>query len=181
MKLSRRDFIHAGCAAGAVALTPHPVEAWTHGAAVSGVNNNRVTLNPDMGYLNIAKNFNFAIDPANQSTNGYPVVKPTSGWLSNPALPLAYYDQYVWKWQNLGAIIWTSAPPMIVTTSTVNGSNAPVIFELPAGTGDVAPGNKNFFQSTSIGLNTPRLVFYTGWNIQAISDNGSGLIRFRRD
>lgn len=134
-------------------------------------NNNRVTLNAPSGYTNLAKGFGFSPDPNNQTSNGYPVTLPTSGYGSNPSFPLNYYGQFVWKWSGIGAMGWAGAP-IIVTTSTVNGTNSPVLFELPGGTGDLPPGNHSFIdQGLSTGLNNPRLVFSIGWNIQSISNS----------
>lgn len=178
MAIARRHFLFGS--ASLLALTVTPSEArFPRGSAASGTNSSRVTVNAPAGFLNIAKGWVFTIDPNNMTSDGFPVSKPSSGtYGANPSFPLGYYGQYVWKWTGTGSMAWSAGPPLIVTTSTVNGSNSPVIFELPAGTGDLAPGNHSLVdQALSAGLTNPRIVFSVGWNIQSISDNGSGAVR----
>lgn len=140
----------------------------------SGLNANRVTINAPAGYLNLAKGFGFNIDPNNMSSDGYPTTTPTGGtYGSNPSFPPAnYFGSFVWKWTGTGAMQWTGAPPIVVTSGGLN------IFELNSASGDLAAGNVSVVtQNLAVGATSPRIVFSVGWNIQAIANNGSGLIR----
>lgn len=137
----------------------------------SSNNDSRVTINVPTGqYLNLAKGFGFAIDPNNQSADGYPVTVPSSGWGSNPSMPLGYYGSFVWKWSGTGCM-QLSGHSIVVTSGGLD------VFEINANSGDAKQNITLLDQSFTSGVTNPRVVFSFGWNIQAISNNGSGLIR----
>lgn len=135
-------------------------------------NNNRATINilhqsDRHAFKNIAKGFSFpAQDPTTVSSDGYPLSTPASVIGSNPSMPLGYYGEFVWKWTGQGSMQILSAPPMIVSSGGTD-------IGLAGSSGDITGGSN----VTASGKTNPRIVFAFGWNIQAISDNGSGLIR----
>lgn len=165
MKLSRRDFVHAGCGI-ALALFSHPANAWVHGAVVPPVtNNNRVTINAIASYLNLAKGFGFAPIPGNQDANGYPVTTPASVISSNPTMPAGYYGTFTWSWQGTASMQILSAPPIVVA------SGGTAIFEIGTNSGDKGPSNLTLSSQAN-----PSIVFAFGWNIQSISAGAGGVI-----
>ena len=164
--LTRRDFIHAGCTIGVATLLP------ASASASSGVNDSRVTINVQMGYLNIAKTFFFNIDPTNASSDGYPLTTPSRNWGCNPSMPLGYYGDLVWKFFGQGSMQILAQSILVSSTSTRT-----TIHELGGATSGAASGN-----ITISGQANPRIVFQFGWNIQSISrgasnDQGGNLIR----
>src|SRR6266704_3370265 len=136
MKISRRDFTHAGCTVAAISLIPKTAEAWIHGSAPT--NNNRVTINVPGGaiyYANLAKGFGFIPDPTNQDANGYPVTTPAAIIGSNPSMPANYYGTFTWSWNGTGSMQILGAPPIVVT------SGGTAIFEIGTNSGDKASSN----------------------------------------
>src|SRR5258708_38691755 len=101
MKLRRRDFIHAGCAAGAVTLaTPIARRAEAAIDRMSPENPNRVTLNVSpTSWANLAKGFGFNVPPNIADSNGYPTSTPSANIGANPAWAAGHTGQVVWKWQ----------------------------------------------------------------------------------
>ena len=168
--LSRRDFVHAGCTVAAATLTPSIIDKaeayFPHGVVASTVNNNRVTINPDNGYANLAKGFTWNVDPTNQSSDGYPVTTPSVAWLANISMPAGYYGNFVWKWSGQGSQQLQCGPAICVSTNTT------ILPSTFLSNGDFAGGSL-----TIIGQSAPRTVLAFGWNIQSISQgtsNGSG-------
>lgn len=170
MRISRRDFIHAGCTVAAVNLIPDPVEAWIHGSAVSSNNPNRVTLNVGpASWANLAKGFAFPIPPGIANSDGYPTTTPAANigpvnlpWVSG------YTGQVVWKWTGRGS--------MQMGPAAIIWSGGASVFNVGTNTGDVS-GNFAIYDTIS-----PRVVFSFGYNIQNLSQSpvtsgGNHLIR----
>src|SRR6266550_2264350 len=88
----------------------------------SSQNGNRVTINAPLAYMNLAKGFSLDVDPANASSDGYPVATPSFDLLarSSPSMPGQYFGEFVWKWTGQGSMKITSSPPMIVSSSTAS-------------------------------------------------------------
>src|SRR5258708_6006049 len=116
--LTRRDLLSRASVAALALGLPEQSAAWViHGSGVTSTNTNRVTINASLGFLNLAKNFYFNIDPANASSDGYPVVAPTSGWNANIAMPLGYYGNFVWKFSGQGSIQIAAQSILVSSTS----------------------------------------------------------------
>src|SRR6266404_6267087 len=120
MKLSRRDFIHAGCAIAAITLTSSffdRAEAWVHGVAPSVTNANRVTVNVPgggVGFMNLAKawqpsNAGQPLPPSLIDANGNPSGVVPSNYSSGISLVPNFYDQYAWAWTGLGGMQFIGA------------------------------------------------------------------------
>lgn len=162
MKISRRDFIHAGCIVGAGTLVPSQAEAWIHGSAIG--NSNRVTVNANVFFLNLAKGFAFpSQDPTTVSSDGYPLSTPSSAIVANPSMPANYYGTFVWKFTGEGSMQIAAAPPIVLTSG---GS-----FLVGSPSTDIAPSNVTILTQTN-----PKIVFAFGWNIQSISSGSGGVI-----
>lgn len=132
--------------------------------AVNPANNNRVTINANSFYLNLAKGFGFpSQDPTTVSSDGYPLSTPSSVIIGNPSMPPNYYGNFVWKWTGQGS--------MQTNGAFIVASGGTAITELGAASGDFS-GN-----CTLTGQTAPKVVFAFGFVIQSISNNGSGLIR----
>jgi hypothetical protein len=174
MKLTRRDFIHAGCAAGAVTLaTPIARRAEAAIDSMSAGNPNRVTLNVSpTSWANLAKGFGFNVPPNIADSNGYPTSTPPANISANPAWAAGYTGPVVWKWQGRAsmqlspaAIIWSGGQYVAGVAPLVKG--------------DVG-GNFSIIDKSN-----PRVVFSFGYNIQNLSQSsaldGSGqhVIRLR--
>jgi hypothetical protein len=127
-------------------------------------NSNRVTINATGLYLNLAKGFGFTSqDPTTVSSDGYPLSTPSASIIGNPSMPPNYYGTFTWSWSGKGSMQTFGA---IVVTS---GGTA--INEIGANSGDTS-GNVSLVSQTN-----PSVVFAFGFNIQSISDNGSGVIQ----
>src|SRR5258708_3262177 len=166
--LTRRDLLSRASVAALALGLPEQSDAWViHGSGVTSTNTNRVTINASLGFLNLAKNFYFNIDPANASSDGYPVVAPTSGWNANIAMPLGYYGNFVWKFSGQGSMQIAAQSILVSSTSATT-----TIVELHGATSGSVSGN-----ITISGQTNPRVVFQFGWNIQSIgpgASNGAG-------
>ena len=163
--MNRRDFIHAGCSIGVATLLPS-----ANGSP--GLNDSRVTINVQMGYLNIAKTFFFNIEPTNASADGYPLTTPSHSWGCNPSMPLGYYGDLIWKFSGQGSMQILAQSILVSSTSA-----STTIHELRGSISGAVSGN-----ITISGQTNPRIVFQFGWNIQSIGrgasdDNGHNLIR----
>jgi hypothetical protein len=172
--LNRRELL-SGASAAAIALgLPEQSDAWTHGSAVGGVNNNRVTINAPSSFLNIAKGFAFNIDPNNSSSDGYPITTPAGTLGGSGAMPAGYYGQTVWKFSGQGSMQTSGA--MVVTSANANGTTSCIV-ELFGGTPTTLAPLQVFGNITILSQTNPRVAFTWGWLIQSISNNGSGLVR----
>src|SRR5882762_1083738 len=92
---------------------------------------NRVTVNSQVAWINLAKSFDWPLDQTNMDTNGYP-----SGTLANalqcaPTLAANYLGRYIWKYT--GAAAMQFSPPAIVYAG-----GAAIIGISPSATGDVS-------------------------------------------
>jgi hypothetical protein len=132
--------------------------------ALPAINNNRVTINANAYYINLAKGFSFpSQDPTTVSANGYPLSTPASSITGNPGMPANYYGTFTWSFIGKGSMQNASAPPMVLTSG---GS-----FLVGSPTVDTAPGNQTLLSQTN-----PTVVFAFGWNIQSISSGSGGVI-----
>src|SRR6202046_5434823 len=125
MKLSRRDFVHAGCTLGAATLVlsifDRAQARLLRGSFVAANNNNRVTVNADnISYLNLIKGFAFStsLDPTTVSSDGCPLSTPSSpiNAGSSPSMPAGYFGTFTWGWGGQASMEIISAPPMVVTS-----------------------------------------------------------------
>jgi hypothetical protein len=186
MKISRQNFICAVFSTILFMLIISRAEAGINnpGSALPiNFNLSRTTVNvdPTISYANLARGMGFVVQPNNCSSppcadsNGYPNQVPTSAITANPSLPSGYYGTFTWAWSGTGSMQDLGGPPELVI------SGGGVIFEMSgANSGDLAPGNHTLSCSsfpTCNGATNPSIVFSYGWNIQSISNNGSGLIR----
>jgi hypothetical protein len=162
MKLTRRDFIHAGCAVGAVMLSASKVDSAE--AAIDGLssgNPNRVTLNVGpTSWVNLAKGFAFNVPPNIADSNGYPRSTPPANIGSNPPWAPSYTGQVVWKWQGRASMQLSPAAIIWSGGRYVTGV-------APSNTGDVG-GNFSIVDQTN-----PRVVFSFGYNIQKLSQSSA--------
>jgi hypothetical protein len=159
--LTRRDFIHTGCTIGVATLLPAAA------SASSDLNDSRVTINVQMGYMNLAKTFFFNIDPTNASSDGYPLSTPSNSWGCNPSMPPGYYGDLVWKFSGQGSMQILGQSVLISSASART-----TIYELVGATSGAVSGN-----ITISGQTNPRIVFRFGWKIQSIvrgASNGQG-------
>jgi len=167
MKISRRDFVHAGCTVVPATLALSIVdkaEAFWHGSAITVNNPNRVTQNLILAPINLSKSFQFNVDPTNQSSDGFPLTTPTSAWGSNPSMP-AYFGTFFWGWTGKGSMQIVNAPPFIVSNGGAAITEAP--FSNTNNSGDSAGGNTTLLSQTA-----PAVTFLFGINIQSITDSG---------
>jgi hypothetical protein len=162
MKLTRRDFIHAGCAAGAATLVTSTVKraAAAIDALPSG-NPNRVTLNVSpISWANLAKGFAFNVPPNIADSNGYPTTTPPTHILANPPWAAGYTGQVVWKWRGRASMQMSPAAIIWSGGRYVTGVS-------PSNSGDVG-GNFAIIDQAN-----PRVVFSFGYNIQSLSQSGA--------
>jgi hypothetical protein len=115
--------------------------------------------------------------------NGFPNQTPTSSISINPSNPAGYYGTLTWSWSGTAALKDNSGLPAIFTSISPQGA----IYEMGnVSSGDHAPSTYNI--TCAVGAScggggagttvaNPSIVFQYGWNIQSISNNGSGLIR----
>lgn len=177
--LSRRDFIHAGCTVAAASLSPPIIdkaEAYFHHGYIPPVNpnGNRATINiihsSSSGiYKNLAKGISWnLLDPTSVplSSNGYPTSASLPGGFiaGNQNMPAAYYGEFVWKYTGPATVVLFGVGPMVVSSGGTSVG-------LAGSAGDFPQGN-NITNTTG-----GRVQFAFGFNIQSISNNGSGLIR----
>lgn len=173
MKFSRRGFLYSGSAFAALLLSGR-AEAWTRGAAATGTNAGRTSINvPNggAGLMNLASAWNpFATGKLTSiDVNGYPTAAPASN--ASAAMPLVpnYYGQYVLKWSGQAALA------MPTTASIIYAGGAFCVGLTqgggPAGTGYV-PGN---FNTTNTATN-PRIVFKIGTLVTAVSGGSGSLV-----
>lgn len=193
MKLSRRDFVHAGCAIGAVTLVPSIVdkaEAWTHGLAAPTTNLTRVSINvpaTGTGIMNLAKGWQ-ATSPSSLTasqidSNGYPVGTLSASKSGSLGVVSSYYGEYVWSWSGQGtmqlsppAIVYSggsfvsgispSASGSVGANLSVSGTSPTVIFKFGALVASVSGGNGSLVTvTTSIAINFTS-GFLTGSKLQ---------------
>lgn len=150
----------------AAMLAPKPARSrLLRGTAQPTVNANRVTINVpkyvEGGFINIAKQFTWNVDPLNMSSDGYPVTAPTAGTYGcNPNMPGGYFGDFVLSWSGTGGLQMIGAPPMIISS----GSGL--------WTGNVS-GPETPFQNMGIfSTSAPSTQFRFGVSIQAITDSG---------
>jgi hypothetical protein len=175
MKVSRRDFIHAGCLATAVTLSTPIVdqaEAFWKGLAIVG-QKTIVNLNSGkLAYLNIAKGFSLKSSQAGWQglidANGYPSGTLTQTISDVLSLDDTYYGRYYIYWLGTGCLQFNPQAIVYSGGASVTGVS-------PSASGSTA---FNF----TIGLTgQPRLAtpveFAFGCLISGIADNGAGLVR----
>lgn len=132
----------------------------------SSGNNNRVTINATTGFMNLSKAWIWqsgglvGSDPANQTSNGYPLTTPSSNWTGTGFNPANYYGTFTWSWSGQGSMQIPDVP-LVVT------SGGSVITELGTNSGDLA-GNVSIISATA-----PSVVLAFGWAIQSISQGAS--------
>jgi hypothetical protein len=164
---------------------PQCASAWTHGAAPLTTNNQRVTLNVNTFFLNLAKGMGLAASPTNCASpnptcgnqDGYYTQAPSSAKFANPSMPAGYYGTFTIQWTGGTAEFeLNGGPPLVVS------SGGAVWFNL-GGTSSVdsPPGTTIIACSaypTCNGVSSPSTVFAFGWNIQSISNSATtpGLI-----
>lgn len=172
--LSRRDFIHAGCAVAAVTLAPSPydvAEARTlrGGVGASAPNNNRVSVNvPSAGWMNLAKTAIFSFPAGTALSNdGYPI-NALSVSTSFSMLP-NFYGQYVWKWSNSGTMQFIGQPAIIY-------SGGAAVASLTSGGGPAGTGYATGNFSVTTAVASPRVVFKFGTLVSAVSGGNGSLV-----
>jgi hypothetical protein len=138
-------------------------------------NTSRVLINvPATGqvYLNLAKSMAISLPPgsANQTSDGYPVNGILAATASqNVLFPAGYFGKFAWQWTGTGAME-ASGPPYIVYSGGLS------VYPNSAA---VTDNSNNMFiapNGTSAGIANPFVIFNFGWNIQAVSNDGTGKI-----
>lgn len=173
MKLSRRDFVHAGCTVGIATLIPSIVdraEAWTHGYVAPTTNANRVTVNARLtnAFINLSKSWNPSLPPPTLlNANGYPNGTITSNYSSGVALASGFYGQYFHGWSGSGAMQWVGQVAIVYS----GGANVSSLTQGggPAGSGYVT-GNFNLTGSNAAA------VFKFGTLVASVSGGNGSLV-----
>jgi hypothetical protein len=172
MKISRRDFIHAGCVAGAVALAPSPLDkakAAIHGSAAGNPSRVTINVNPSnnaAAFSNMAKAFSLNIPFANApNSKGYPTAVTISDIISNPQFLIGYYGDYIQKWSGQCSIDIPKA--CLVRLTQLNGVTTGGIV------GGVSGSSGDTSSLTITNQTNPRVQFTPGAVIQGISQGAS--------
>lgn len=172
-------------------LIPAQSDARVRGSAPTTAQNlSRVVLNFDKAFLNLSKGWGLLFRPDNcaagtgcSNANGYPTATPTTGQTVNPANPAGYYGTITWSYSGNAAFKDNTGNPAIFTSISPQGA---VVEMGNVSSGDHAPSTYSFTCASGAscggtGTNTTvanlNVVFQYGWNIQSISNNGSGVIR----
>jgi hypothetical protein len=137
-------------------------------------NTSRVLINvPHDGqvYLNLAKAWPIALTPgsANQTSDGYPVNGVLGASVStNMAFPQGYFGKFAWQWTGTGGMDMTGAPWIVYSGGLAVYPNSSAVTD---GAGGFIIGN-----GAGTGIANPLVIFNFGWNIQAVSNDGTGKI-----
>jgi hypothetical protein len=184
--LTRRDFVHAGCAIAAASLAPDSAEAWIHGLATTVFNGGKaqVNLNPapyeDMWAINFCKmagpwQASGASDgtwPSLLNSTGYPTGMPNgvgAKWISQQLYGYGIAgDVWVLDWQG-------SATFSLATNGWASGSISQTLNTANRQEYTLA-GNP---QWTDSGLPTAALLLQL--SITAISTTPSNIRLYRKD
>lgn len=189
MKISRRDFIHAGCSAvsGILAFSIiNKAEAnFRHGyiaPAGPGTLNNQIVVNAGpsaLGYINIAKQFNLpgGATPANFPTtltaNGFPNASPlTQSIPYSVGLDPSYFGHYsVWMAATAASLYLPGASAIIYNGGTCAG--------LGGNSGTITGSGGNLFIGSPLTLpiQSAPIEFAFGGLIASVTNNG-GLVQF---
>lgn len=175
MKISRRNFIHAGCASGVVTLVPHFMDRaearLRHGGAPAGTNLSRVSMNVPAGgdgLMNIAKtwqpaNSGVPISPSQTDSNGYPNTTLSSNYSGNLALDQTYYGQYVLQYTGTG-------PVSFLQCAIIYSGGASVASLVTSGSSGYVTANFTTLSTAT----SPSIVFKFGGLVASVSGgNGS--------
>src|SRR5882762_6865618 len=84
-------------------------------------NNNRVTINANAFFLNLAKGWQVSgQDPTLVSSDGYPLSASTV-MVGNMPLPSAYFDMYYWSWSGTASMQLLGPTAIVYTGGAFTG------------------------------------------------------------